>query len=62
MVFTSYWLPPVLTPGSSLNMTLALTGNGTHAEYAGVHVQQLDEGRSIGFHVFESSCGTAAGR
>ena len=53
VVFTSYWLPPVLTPGSSLNMTLALTGNGTHAEYAGVHVQQLDEGSVNGFHVFE---------
>jgi hypothetical protein len=57
-VLTSYWLPPVLTPGSSMHMTVALAGVGTHAEYVGVHVQQLDDGPVIGMHAFETSLQT----
>jgi len=61
-VLTSYWLPPVLTPGSSMHMTLALAGLGTHAEYVGLHVQQLEEGAVIGLHVFEADQQTGSWR
>jgi hypothetical protein len=53
VALTSYWLPPMLTPDSSLHMTLQLLGVGTHGQIVGVHVKRLEEGAVIGVHVFE---------
>ena len=47
---TSHWLPPSMTPGSSLHMTLALVGPSQHWQYVGMHVANSPEGPGIGLH------------
>jgi hypothetical protein len=51
---TSYWVAPTLTLGSSLHMTLALTGSDGHDEFVGLHVQNnASSGPTIGLHFLE---------
>jgi hypothetical protein len=54
VTLTSYWVAPTLTPGSSLHMTLALTGTDGHDEYIGLHVQNTSaDGPAVGLHFLE---------
>ena len=54
VTLTSYWVAPTLTPGSSMHMTLALTGSDGHDEFIGLHVQNTSgDGPAIGLHFLE---------